>query len=156
MRRSSAVRQRGVGLIEVLMAVLVLSIGVLGIAALQTRSLSTSTSASLRSMATINTYSILDVLRSDKVNAKAGAYSETVKGDNCPASGSTLASNQLHLWCEQLAGSLGAESTTVGTIDCGTDGKCTITISFDDSRAGKQGLSDQTAGIETFTTTAEL
>ena len=66
--------QAGVGLIEVLVAVLVLSIGFLGVAALQARSMSTNNSAMVRSMATIASYSILDAMRADLPNAVAGNY----------------------------------------------------------------------------------
>ena len=58
--------QSGVGLIEVLVAVLVLSIGFLGIAALQAMSLSTNNSDMARSMATIASYSIMDAMRADQ------------------------------------------------------------------------------------------
>src|SRR5690625_4897984 len=57
--RSAALHaQKGVGLIEVLVAVLVLSIGLLGLAQLQAKSLSTNGSAMTRSMATMFSYSI--------------------------------------------------------------------------------------------------
>ena len=56
-------------MIEVLVAVLVLSIGFLGMAALQAMSLSTNNSAMARSLATINAYSILDSMRADITNA---------------------------------------------------------------------------------------
>ena len=64
-------RQAGVGLIEVLIAVLVLSVGFLGIAALQARSLSMNNSSMARSMATIGTYSMLDAMSADLASAKA-------------------------------------------------------------------------------------
>ncbi|HET8763670.1 MAG TPA: type IV pilus modification protein PilV [Rhodanobacter sp.] len=83
--------QRGVGMIEVLVAVLVLSIGFVGIAALQARSLSTNNSAMARSMATVDSYSILDAMRADLANAVANSYDGTVVGDACPAAGTALA-----------------------------------------------------------------
>ena len=88
--------QAGVGLIEVLVAVLVLSIGFLGIAALQAMSLSTNNSAMARSMATIASYSIMDAMRADIANAKAGAYntSTALKATACPTDTSTLAKRQ--------------------------------------------------------------
>ncbi|MGN6227134.1 MAG: type IV pilus modification protein PilV [Dyella sp.] len=142
--------QSGVGLIEVLIAVLVLSIGFLGIAALLAKSLATNNSAMARSMATIASYSILDVMRADLANARSNAYDGTVKGNSCPAatpaSGTgTLATAQLNAWCKQLADKLGASASTTGTIKCtGSNGDCTITIQFDDSRAGDSGKADQT------------
>lgn len=155
-RRPSARHQGGVGLIEVLVAVLIVSIGFLGVAALQVMSLSTNNSAMARSMATISSYSILDAMRADRTSALSGAYNTSttttttnsdgstttattdtpVKAGSCAAAGSTLASQQLHAWCEQLGHALGATNTTTGSISCTTTGDCTVTITFDDSRSG--------------------
>lgn len=132
-------RQSGVGMIEVLIAVLVVSIGFLGMAALQAKALSTNNSAMARSMATIASYSILDAMRTDLTAAEAGAYNTTVTADACPAQGGSLSSVQVNQWCGQLGSALGATSATIGTIDCGGTGDCTVTIQFDDSRAGSGG-----------------
>lgn len=136
--------QSGVGLIEVLVAVLVLSIAVLGIAALQAVSLSTNNSAMARSMATVASYSILDAMRADIVRAKGGDYNKTVTANTCSSTVTTLAGVQLAQWCNQLGRSLGAVDTTKGTINCTGAGVCTVTIAFDDSRAGVGGSSNQT------------
>ena len=137
--------QSGVGLIEVLIAVLVLSIAFLGIAALQAMSLSTSNSSMARSMATIASYSILDAMRADVVNARAGTYNTAapITADVCPAAGATLQTWQVNQWCQQLAQISGKVATTTGAISCPASGDCTITVSFDDSRAGVGGSSTQ-------------
>jgi type IV pilus assembly protein PilV len=138
-------KQSGVGLIEVLVAVLVLSIGFLGIAALQVMSMSTNNSAMARSMATVASYSILDAMRADIVSAKGGSYNTAtaIKASACPAAAGSLANYQLNQWCTQLGQSLGPVATTTGLINCTTTGDCTVTISFDDSRAGVGGSSNQ-------------
>jgi type IV pilus assembly protein PilV len=139
--------QSGVGLIEVLVAVLVLSIGFLGIAAMQTMSLSTNNSAMARSMATISSYSILDAMRADSSVAEAGTYNTgtgtPIKASACPNASSTLQSVQINQWCTQLGQTLGAVDTTTGAIDCNSIGYCTVTITFNDSRAGVGGSSNQ-------------
>ena len=145
-RRLSRARrgQSGVGLIEVLIAVLVLSIAFLGIAALQAMSLSTSNSSMASSMATIASYSILDSMRADVTNARAGVYNTTgITADACPAAGTTLATYQVNQWCQQLGQTLGAVATTQGTINCPASGDCTITVAFNDSRAGVGGSTSQ-------------
>jgi len=151
--------QRGIGMIEVLIAVLVVSIGFLGMAALQAKALSTNNSAMARSMATIASYSILDAMRADIVNAGTGAYNGTVAAGSCPATGGTLASSQLNAWCNQLGAALGAVASTTGAINClaasPTSVDCTVTIQFDDSRAGKAGTTGGT-GIQTVVTRAGL
>jgi type IV pilus assembly protein PilV len=144
--------QSGVGLIEVLVAVLVLSIAILGIAALQAMSMSTNNSAMARSMATISSYSILDAMRVDIAVANAGGYNTAapIKANACPdATAGTLASSQLNQWCTELGKRLGAVATTSGTIACAATGTtvvvtdCTVTVTFDDSRAGVGGSSVQ-------------
>lgn len=137
--------QAGVGLIEILIAVLVLSIGLLGLAQLQMKSLATNNSAMARSMATMFSYSIIDAIRIDRTNI--AVYNGTiVVADSCPAAGKTLASEQLHQWCVSLAEHLGKAASTKGKITCnGTNipTVCTVTITFDDSRAGVGGSDTQ-------------
>ena len=132
------VSQRGVGLIEVLMAVLVLAIGLLGIALMQTRALAGNNSTSARSMAVVESYSILESMRADRANAVSNSYNRTMTGDSCTVSPTTtaLATSQLVSWCTDLAAKLGATSSTTGLISCDAAGICTITITFDDSRIG--------------------
>lgn len=145
--RVFAVAQAGVGLIEVLVAVLVLSIAFLGIAALQARSLSTSNSAMARSMATIASYSILDAMRLDLPGVQAGVYNRTIVAGTCTGGTGSLATEQLDKWCTQLGATLGAAATTTGKVVCaaaGSSADCTITITFDDSRAGAGGSATQT------------
>ncbi len=145
--------QRGIGMLEVLIAVLVVSIGFLGMAALQARALSTNNSAMARSMATVASYSILDAMRADLANAEGTQYNGTVTANNCAASGGTNLSHvQLVAWCQQLGDRLGALATTTGNVSCTKvtnadqttkTADCTITIQFDDSRAGSGGSSTQ-------------
>ena len=151
-------RQAGVGLIEVLVAVLVLSIGFLGIAALQARSLSMNNSSMARSVATIDSYSILDAMRADLASAQGGAYNktgdDTIKANACPTDASTLANVQISQWCGQLAQNLGASASTTGEINCTGAGDCTITVTFDDSKS-KSAAAD-TSGMQTVITRAML
>lgn len=143
-KHSFFTKQTGVGLIEVLIAVLVLSIGFLGIAALQAKSLSTNNSSMSRTQAVIESYSILDAMRADRTNALAGAYNQTVTANNCPAPGGGLVSDQLSSWCTELGNNgLGATANTTGNVTCLATGDCTITIQFDDSRAGAGGADKQ-------------
>ncbi|MEW9623669.1 type IV pilus modification protein PilV [Rhodanobacter geophilus] len=139
--------QAGVGLIEVLVAVLVLSIGFVGIAAMQARSLSTNNSALARSMATVASYSILDAMRADIAGAEAGNYNGKVTANSCGSAGTALDTEQIYAWCNQLGSTLGASASTTGDVECsavtGSTALCTITIQFDDSRAGEGGGSAQ-------------
>lgn len=148
-RALSRHRQRGIGMIEVLIAVLVVSIGFLGMAALQARALSTNNSAMARSMATIASYSILDAMRADIVNAKLGNYNQTVTASSCPAAGTSLASVQLNSWCAELGRALGGVASTTGAINCSVVGDCSVTIQFADNRAGTNAASSATQQVVT-------
>lgn len=137
--------QGGIGMIEVMIAVLVVSIGFLGMAALQATALATNNSAMQRSMATVASYSILDGMRADLNEAIAGDYNQTVVGNACGnATGGTLVKTQMDAWCQQLAARLGAVASTQGTVACTaltTDttrtAACTVTVHYDDSRSGR-------------------
>ncbi|ROH89456.1 type IV pilus modification protein PilV [Stagnimonas aquatica] len=134
--------QGGAGLVEVLVAVLVLSIGLLGIALVQSRSLSSNNSSMTRSMAVAASYSILDSMRADRAQAVLGAYNHDntapLKANDCPAAGSSLASRQLNLWCSnELAARLGESAEA--EIVCDAQGVCTVTITFFTLDCGRAG-----------------
>ncbi len=73
--RRSAAPQSGVGMIEVLAALFVLSVGLLGVAGLQAQGLRAGHSASQRSVAVIKAYEIIERMRAnpDAVLDSAGA-----------------------------------------------------------------------------------
>ncbi|HEY5802342.1 MAG TPA: type IV pilus modification protein PilV [Lysobacter sp.] len=142
-------RQSGVGLIEVLIAVLVLAIGVLGIAALQAKSLRNSQSALERSQAVVQTYSILEAMRANAVEARAGGYTMAMACKAPPprrasSNAARLAGNDQAFWIGGLQAALGEEAC--GTITCapvagGGTTDCTVTVRWDDSRGsgGSEG-----------------
>lgn len=69
--------QHGFSLLEVLVALLVLSIGLLGLAALQTTSLQFNTGSYYRTQATFLAYDILDRMRTNPIKVSAGNYDVT-------------------------------------------------------------------------------
>ena len=78
--------QRGTTLVETLVALLVLSIGLLGVAALQVNALQTNLSSHVRSQASVLAYDIADRMRANRAIALSGgyniAYGATVTGTN--------------------------------------------------------------------------
>jgi type IV pilus assembly protein PilV len=145
-------RERGVTLIEILVTVLILSFGMLGMAALQTRALQGNQSSIQRSQAIMLSNYILDVMRVDRESAKGGEYNTGAGGAFVcgpdGVSGTTLARNTLKDWLGTMETSLGttADSTTCGSVVCETDYVCTVKIKWDDSKAG--GLADQTLEVQ--------
>jgi type IV pilus assembly protein PilV len=139
--RKRANTQRGLGLIEVLVAVLVLSIGLLGLAGLQMRTLRNNESSLERGVAVVEMHAIADALRADRTNAKNGLFNLAI--DDAAPTGTTFREVVLASWRANLVSALGAEAT--GSVDCnGT--LCMIVIRWNDSRAtaGLDQLSIQT------------
>ncbi len=123
-------KTRGVGLIEVMVAILVLAVGLLGIAALQATTLRSSQGSLERSQAVIQTYGILDSMRANTAAAAGGAY--TI-GMTCvaPAAG-TLALSDLRAWIQGFQAELGANAC--GQIEPRGGGLYRITIQWQDQR----------------------
>ncbi|QJQ94283.1 MULTISPECIES: type IV pilus modification protein PilV [Halomonadaceae] len=92
--------QRGVTLIEVLVAVLILSLGLLGVAAMQTKSLSMNHSAYMRSQANSMAYDVIDRMRANRGAALSGAYNHQRKAA-APAGGS-VAATDVRDWLSDL------------------------------------------------------
>jgi len=70
-------------MVEVLVSLLVLSLGLLGLAALQFISMKTTHSAYLRTQATQYAHDIIDRMRANREAARAGAY-DLALGDAAP------------------------------------------------------------------------
>jgi type IV pilus assembly protein PilV len=93
---------RGFGLIEVLVAVLILSIGLLGLASLQTNGMRFNHTSYLRTQATVLAYDIVDAMRANRGTAAksetalGGAY-QTNYTDGVPT-GSSIAEADLRNW----------------------------------------------------------
>ncbi|MFC3550106.1 type IV pilus modification protein PilV [Lysobacter cavernae] len=137
--------QRGVGLIEVLIAVLVMAIGLLGIAALQATALRNSQSSLERSQAVIQSYTIFDAMRANRIEALGNAYNV---GMICKLEAAdTLAKKDIAGWLTAMQRTLGP--TTCGKINCDANGLCTVSVRWDDSRASG-GDTQQTIETKTY------
>lgn len=138
-------KERGASLIEVLVAVLILAIGLMGIAGLQTRALKNSQSAFERSQAVTLSYLILDAMRANvldsdgRLAAETGAYNLS---RTCAVSeADTLITSDQRLWLQSMKDTLGDRDTTCGEIAC-VGRQCTVRIYWDDSR-GTEGSDNQ-------------
>lgn len=69
-------QQKGISLLEVLIALVVLSVGLLGLAQLQITGIKQNQDAWLRSQATNLTYDMLDRLRANRSAARGGNYTQ--------------------------------------------------------------------------------
>lgn len=139
--------QRGFSLIEAMVALLVLSVGLIGIAALHTQGLSASRTALYRTTAVNLAADMADRIR---VNRIAGAaYNNAAAVHNCvtaDCSPEDLAENDLSVWEALVDASLPDGAGEV-TADTGTD-PTTYTIDVTWNEAGD--------GERTFTTVVQI
>lgn len=140
-------RCAGFTLVEILIAVLVMAIGLLGLAALQTATIQFNRGAYLRSQATNLAYDIADRMRANRDAALAGAY-DVEFADPAPAcaaaAGDTVAERDVSSWRVAVACSLPLGN---GSIDV-QNGVVTIGVSWDETRGeGEAELFEMTTGI---------
>jgi type IV pilus assembly protein PilV len=142
-------KQSGFTLLEVLVAMLVLAIGLLGLAGLMASSMRNNLSASHRTQATWMAYDIVDRMRSNRAGALSGGYA-TAMGTAATCSTAfptgTVPAQDIAAWKNQLACALPAGNGSIA-VDTATR-EATILIQWNDSR-GNQGLANQTFKVET-------
>lgn len=121
----------GFSLLEVLISVLILSIGLLGLAALQASSLKANHGAYQKSQATYLAYDIVDRMRANRPEAINGTYNLLLTDTGL--SGSTLAVTDVNTWLTNVAGLIPSGD---GSIACTAAGRCTVVVTWNIAREG--------------------
>lgn len=130
-----ATRQQGFTLVEVLVTVVILAIGLLGLAGLQAASLRFNSSANLRSQATNLAYDIVDRMHANRQAARSGAY-DGINFENPPTvpavspSGTSIAAQDIRAWRNAMARTLPLGTGSIAR----TGDNITIVIQWDDTR----------------------
>jgi type IV pilus assembly protein PilV len=141
-------RHSGFSMIEVLVAVLVLAIGLLGVAAIQTTALKNNNSALQRSQATMLAYFMLDTMRANRGFATNGSY-DLAKTCVAPSRGSLITNDQ-NAWILALKANLGNDSNTCGKITCAVN-TCNVKVYWQDTRglsgSDEDGITDELVEI---------
>lgn len=128
--------QRGVSLLEVMIAVLVLGIGLLGVAGVQTASLRNVQSSYERSQAVILMDMLAETLRADARNARLGNYSVACDHE------------ALEAWTQMVRNALNNPEACVDIDWDAVQSVYTLTLSWSDERiaiGGDSSLSLQVA-----------
>ncbi|HEV2110251.1 MAG TPA: type IV pilus modification protein PilV [Gammaproteobacteria bacterium] len=158
-------RARGFTLLEVLIALVVLSVGLLGIAAMMNFSLKANDSAYMRTQALTLAYNIIDKMRANQNGALNGSYNIAVgtqvsSPPNCVGSANTCTSAQiaqydLNQWKLRLSSTANGLPNGDGSVNLNSNNgiyEITVTVQWDDSRAAQ----NSSAPPLFFTTTTAL
>ena len=129
--RSGPARVRGVGLIEVMVSVLVLAVGLLGIAAMQSVALRGGQGSLESSQAVMQATSIIEAMRANRANA--ASYNTTSM--KCTVADGTAIHADVGVWIGSLKSTIGNDAATCGQI-VGCPNACVVTVQWDDTRAG--------------------
>jgi type IV pilus assembly protein PilV len=125
---------RGLTLVEILIALLVLSIGLLGLAALQTSSLRFNTSSYYRTQATALAYDFADRMRANRQAALNGQYTVGFQ-DPPPACGAanvagSVPEQDIAMWRNALACRIPQSTGSINRVG----NEFTVTVRWDDSQ----------------------
>lgn len=155
-RMPRAGRSAGFSLIEVMVAVLILGMGLLGFALLQTMSVRFTQSANQRTQATNLAYDMLDQIRVNRlaVGQYVGNYTGSTNG--CLPGASVAADSFRTVWECRLGKALGAGATANVALDAG---QVTVAITWGDERwndANGDGTVSAAESNQTFTTVTRL
>src|SRR3569623_177648 len=156
-------KQRGFTMIEVLVSVVVLSVGMLGVAGLQATGQRTNHSAYLRSQATALAYDMIDRMRANKTAITSRAY----KADNTATnnyskpgsitagcSAANMAAYDKNEWEALLAARL---PSGYGTVAGGGAGSTfTVTVLWDDDRNGSGATTCGIGAMKCFSVSSAL
>lgn len=123
---SSLRKSKGITMVEVLVSILVVSIGLLGYAGLLARSVKNNQSSYFRSQATFHAYDIIDCIRANKIEALAGSYNIAI--GSLPTS-SNMASEDIFYWKNNLSQNLPEGD---GSVLVDVKGNITISIQWKD------------------------
>lgn len=132
----NSMKQSGFTLLEVLIAMLVLSIGLLGLAGLMASSMRNNQSSYHSTQATWLAYDILDRMRANRAGAIAGSYNGTLgSAATCSTTAptGTITAQDIGGWKNAIACALPEGDASIAVNS--TSRKATITVQWNDSRA---------------------
>jgi type IV pilus assembly protein PilV len=161
--RTSLTHNHGFTLLEVLIAVVVLSIGLLGIAGLQAVGQQSNHSAYLRSQATVLAYDMIDRMRANQAAVANGDYDSIDTTANnyadpgCAGAGcssSQMAQYDMYDWQQELSTQLPTGNGKV--VGAGSGSIFTVTVMWDDDRNGSANLVCGNGTLKCFAVSSRL
>jgi len=122
-------RQIGVSLIEVLVAIVVLTVGLLGLAGLQAAGMKVSMSSHFRAQAAQLAQDMADRMRANTASARSGKFTRALSAADETDASKELA--EINNWMARVRMLPGGQG---GVVFDGATPNTTITIQWDDSR----------------------
>ena len=143
--------QNGFALFEVLITVIIMAIGLLGLAALQVTSLKANHGALQKTQATFLAYDMVDRIRSNRNEGIAGNYDIDIS--DIKPTGTTLPEVDLNDWLTSISDLLPSGD---GAVACDGSGICTINITWNIEREGIVDGSNNPVSLRTFTVATQI
>lgn len=135
-------RQRGMSMTETLVAVVVLAVGLLGVAGMQTTNIRNSQSASQRTMAVVLVSNMAERIRANRALAGSGVFALAKTCDALSLSGSIQNVEKTN-WLAEIRLALGAVNTSCGEVVYDqTNRQYSVIVSWSDAR-GTAGAASQ-------------
>lgn len=127
--------ESGFTLLEVMVAVFILAVGLLGLAQLQVTALKHNQTAEFRTQASLLAGDILDRMRANQAGAHAGNYAIAL-GDDPPANPNNIANADLIAWFDNLENYMpnGAGQIACGAYNPLAEFVCDITITWTETQ----------------------
>lgn len=132
-------QQKGFTLLEAMIALVIFSIGLIGIAALQTQSLTFNQSSYIRSQATYLVYDMLDRMRANRQAAENGNYDLSL-GTNAPTAScegtgsncnqAAIAQADIYEWLQNVYATLPSGDGSIERTTSGGGQIVTITVQW--------------------------
>jgi type IV pilus assembly protein PilV len=156
MKSSLSLRNGGFTLVEVLVTLVILSVGLLGVAALHTASLRNNLDSAMRTQASVLAADIADRMRGNRNAAVAGDYNLALTDATPTLTGTpTLAQRDLNAW-RTLLGQMLPAGTGAVEVDNATD-VCLITVQWGErARQGEDTDGDNAPVTMTFETRTQI
>jgi len=129
-RLSLKKRVAGYSLVEVLVALFVLALGVLGAAALQMNSLKFNQTASMRTQATFLAYEMIDRMRANRTIARNGSYVQTLSA--AKPTGASVAQQDIAAWMTSIENQLPSGDGAIAQ----SGDEFTVTVQWSEARVG--------------------
>src|SRR5680860_148660 len=124
-------RQQGFTMIEVLVAVLVFAIGLLGVAGMQSLALKSSNNSNIRSLVNIHAYDIVERMRANMPAVQSGQYNSIQGATTAASCLPNCTPNQLATWdASEWHANLQADVPSATGAVTYTNGIATVTINW--------------------------